>query len=135
MYFDNKRLLLDIFWIILGAVLTVLSVTEVVNPGIYAGMGGALMAVGALHTWRIIKYRKDNEYREKIDIELQDERNKFLRLNSWAWTGYIVTMVLATGCLIALVMGEKTVQIVLGLSVGLILVVYWIVYLVLSKKY
>ena len=85
MYYNNKRLALIVFWIVLGAVLVVLTVTEVLDSSIYSGMGGALMAVGTLQLIRAVKYRKDSEYKEKVDTELGDERNRFLRMKSWSW--------------------------------------------------
>ena len=47
MYYNNKRLALSIFWIILGAVLMWLSIAEFVDSTYWSGMGGALIAVGA----------------------------------------------------------------------------------------
>ena len=84
MYYNNKRLALSIFWAVVGLVLTVLSVTEVLDSSIYSGMGGGLMAVGVLQAIRNVKYRKDADYREKIDVEANDERNRFLRMKSWS---------------------------------------------------
>ena len=46
MYYNNKRLALSVFWIILGAALFILSITEVIDSALYSGMGGALIAVG-----------------------------------------------------------------------------------------
>ena len=135
MYYNNRRLVLQIFWIVLGAVLVVLSVTEVIQSSLYSGMGGALIAVGILQLIRTVKYRKDPEYREKVDIELTDERSKYLRMKSWAWTGYIIVLVEGVGVIIAMILGYETVQLVLAYSVCLILLVYWITYLVLNKKY
>ena len=96
MNYNNRRLALNIFWIILGAVLLALSVAEVLDS-IFAGMGGALMAVGALWLARSIRYRKDAAYREKIDIEVNDERGRFLRMKSWPLAGYIVVLAEAAG--------------------------------------
>ena len=84
---------------------------------------------------RNLKYRKDPEYREKVDVELNDERSKYLRMKSWAWTGYIVVLVQAVGVIVAMILGKETVQMVLAYSVCLILLVYLITYLVLNKKY
>ena len=135
MYYNNRKLVLQIFWIILGAVLLVLSVAEVIESPLYSGMGGALMTVGILQLIRTVKYRKDPEYREKVDIELTDERSKYLRMKSWAWTGYIIVMVEGIGVIIAMILGYETIQLVLAYSLCLILLVYWITYLVLNKKY
>lgn len=135
MYYNNKRLALTVFWIVLGAVLVVLTVTEVLDSSIYSGMGGALMAVGTLQVIRAVKYRKDSEYREKVDTELGDERNRFLRMKSWSWAGYFTILIEGIGAIIAMVLGERTVQLVLSYSVCLVLVIYWIAYVILSKKY
>ena len=135
MYYNNKRLALSIFWVVLGAVVIVLAVTGKLDSSLYSGMGGALMAVGALQAIRNLRYRKDAKYREKIDVELTDERNRFLRLKSWSWAGYIVVLVEAAGVVIATILGEETVRQVLAYSVCLIIAVYWVTYYVLSRKY
>ncbi len=135
MYYNNKRLALTVFWIVLGAVLVVLTVTEVLDSSIYSGMGGALMAVGTLQLIRAVKYRKDSEYKEKVDTELGDERNRFLRMKSWSWAGYFTILIEGIGAIIAMVLGERTIQLVLSYSVCLVLVIYWIAYVILSKKY
>ncbi len=135
MYYNNRKLILSIFWMILGAVLLGLSVTEVLDSSMYAGMGGALIAVGALQVARNLRYRKDPEYREKIDTEANDERNRFLRMKSWSWTGYIVVLVECFGSVAAMVLGKRELQLTLAYSVWLIMVVYWISFFIISKKY
>ena len=135
MYYNNRKLILSIFWMILGAVLLGLSIAEVLDSSMYAGMGGALIAVGALQIARNQKYRKDSEYREKVDTEVSDERNSFLRMKSWSWTGYVVVLVECAGVIVAMILGQEQIQVLLSYSVCLILLVYWITYLVLSKKY
>ena len=135
MYYNNRKLILSIFWMLLGAVLLGLSIAEVLDSSMYAGMGGALIAVGALQVARNLRYRKDPEYREKIDTEVSDERNSFLRMKSWSWTGYVVVLVEGFGSVAAMVLGKRELQLTLAYSVWLILVIYWVTYLVLSKKY
>lgn len=132
---NNRRLVLSIFWVVLGLVLVVLSIAEVLDSSVYAGMGGALTAVGALQVIRNLRYRGNEEYREKVDTEVNDERNRFLRMKSWSWAGYIVVLVEAIGVVVAMIMGKETIQMILAYSVCLILCAYWISYLVLSRKY
>ena len=133
--YNNKRLALSIFWVVLGVVLLGLSIAEVLDSSLYSGMGGALITVGVLQIIRNLKYRKDPDYREKIDTEINDERNKYLRMKSWAWTGYMVVLVEAIGVVAAMILGQRTIRLILSYSVCLILVVYWITYLLLSRKY
>lgn len=135
MYYNNKKLALSFLWIILGAVLMGLSVAEVLTSSYYSGMGGALLAVGILQVIRNLRYRNDKEYQEKIDVEYGDERNRYLRMMSWAWTGYLVVLIEAAGVVVALVMGQHTIQIILAYSVCLIVGIYWIVYMILKRKY
>ena len=133
--YNNKRLALSIFWVVLGLVLFVLSEAEILDSSYFSGMGVALAVVGTLQVIRNLRYRKDAEYKEKIDIEVTDERNRFLRLQSWAWTGYIVVMVEAAGSIAAAVLGQEIVRQVLSYSVCLIICVYWISWFILSRKY
>ena len=132
---NNKRLVLSIFWIVLGITLMILSIAEVLDDSVYSGMGGALTAVGALQLMRNLKYRRDPEYREKIDTELSDERNRFLQMKSWSWAGYIAVMVQAVASVAAYFMGQRTVQLVLGYSICLLVLAYWISWMILSRKY
>ena len=132
---NNKRLVLSIFWIVLGITLIILSIAEVLDDSVYSGMGGALTAVGALQLMRNLKYRRDPEYREKIDTELGDERNRFLQMKSWSWAGYIAVMVQAVASVAAYFMGQRTVQLVLWYSICLLVLAYWVSWMILSRKY
>jgi len=135
MYYNNKRLALSAFWVILGVTLIILSVSGVLESALYGGMGGGLTVVGVFQVIRNLRYRKDNEYKEKIDTEYSDERNSFLRMKSWSWAGYITVLVEAIGAVVAMVMGQETIQLVLSYSVALIVFVYWLMYMILSRKY
>ena len=135
MHYNNKRLALSAFWALLGATLLILSLTEVLEDTLYAGMGGALIAVGLLQILRNLKYRRDPAYREKVDVEANDERGSFLRMKSWSWAGYIVVLVEALGGVAAMILGNTVVQQVLLSSVCLIVFTYWAAYMVLSRKY
>jgi len=134
-YYDNKKLALSIFWVALGTLLAGLSIAGVLDSSIYSGMGGALIAVGTLQVIRNLRYRRDPAYREKIDTEYSDERNRFLRMKSWAWTGYIVVIAQAVGAVAAMIMGRRDLQLMLSYSVCFIMVVYLITLSVLNRKY
>lgn len=135
MYYSKKRLALQIFWVVLGAVLIALCMTGALDSSIYSGMGGGLIAVGALQIAKTVKYRKNPEYREKVDTEIRDERNSFLRMKSWSWTGYILVLVEGVGAVVALILGNQSLQMLFCYTVCLIVGVYWVVYMILSRKY
>jgi hypothetical protein len=133
--YDNKRLALSIFWVVAGIALVVLSVMEVLDSSLYAGMGGGLAVVGVFQIVRNLKYRTNVEYREKVDVEVNDERNKYLRMKSWSWAGYITVLVEAIGVVVAMITGNHQLQVTLAYSVCLITFSYWAAYMVLSRKY
>ena len=133
--YNNKRMALDILCIVLGAALVLLTMTDVLDDSIYSGMGGALLAIGCLHMGRNIRYRKDPEYREKIDTERNDERNRFLAMKSWSWAGYLVVMIEGVGGVIAMILGKRDLQMIFSYQVCLIIFLYWLCYLFLKRKY
>ena len=62
MNYNNKRLTLSVFWVLLGTALTVLSAKEVLDSQ-YSSMGTVFIVIGAMQVIRNIRYRKDPEYR------------------------------------------------------------------------
>ena len=135
MYYNNRKLAMSIFWVVLGAVLMGLSLAGVLENNYYSGMGSALFVVGILQIGRNLKYRKDDDYREKIDTEFKDERNAFLRMKSWSWAGYCTILAEAVGVVVAQLAGQRTISLVLSYSVCFIILVYWVAYLILKRKY
>ena len=133
--YNNRKLALSIFWIVMGAVLMGLSVAEVLDSSIYAGMGGALVGVGILQVIRNLRYRTNPSYQEKIDTEVNDERNQFLSMKSWSWTGRIVVLVEGVGMIVAIALSQQTIQRMLSYSICLIVATYWITYMILAKRY
>lgn len=135
MYYNNKRLILSIFWIVVGAVLTIGCIIGKLDSGIYSGLGGGFIGVGILQVYRNLKYRSNEEYREKIDVASNDERNRYIKMKAWSWTGYITILALCiAGIVINYIIGNREVGQPLFMTVCFMLVVYWISYLVISKK-
>lgn len=132
---NNKRLALSIIYVVIGIVLIALSIAEILDSSFYSGMGGGLIAVGVLQIIRNIKYRSNQEYKERVDIEENDERNRFIHMKSWSWTGYIIVLVNAVGSIVATVMNQDLIRSYCLYSVCVILIVYWISYMIVSKKY
>ena len=71
----EKRFYLNIVYVVIGVALLACGIFEIVDS-FWSGMGGALIGVGAIRIYQYIKFRKNPEYREKIEIEANDERNK-----------------------------------------------------------
>ena len=130
----DRRMYLSLFWILVGAALFVCGAMEWIDS-YWSGMGGGFLAVGILQTVRHIRYRKNEDYREKVDVETNDERNRFLTGKAWAWAGYLFVMVSGVATIAFKVMGRDMWSLAASYALCLLLVLYWGSYLVLKRKY
>ena len=101
----------------------------------WSGMGGALIAVGTMFLFKQIKYKRNPDYKEQVDTAMGDERNKYLGMKTWSWTGYATVLILAAGSIACKIAGQDLISTLLGGIVCLMIVLYWPIYVYLSKKY
>ena len=130
----DRRMYLSLFWILVGAALFVCGAMEWIDS-YWSGMGGGFAGVGIAQLIRHIRYRKNEEYREKVDVETNDERNRFLTGKAWAWAGYLFVMVSGVATIALKVMGQDQWSLAASYALCLLLVLYWGSYLVLKRKY
>lgn len=131
---NKKRLIISIVEIVLGAVLIIASIYGLVDE-FWSGMGTTILVIGILNLIRVIKYKTNDEYREKWDIEVSDERNRYLRLKSWAWAGYLFVMSGAVATIGFKLAGKEDLMMMASYSVCYIMILYWISHIILKKKY
>lgn len=131
---SNKRFISNIIEIVIGLVLTVCGYAGVIDD-YWSGMGTALVIVGCLMLFRHLRYKTNAEYKEKMDVEVKDERNKYLRQMAWSWAGYFFVLAGAVGSVIFRILGQDQLSLFSGYCVCLIMILYWISYLILRKKY
>ena len=130
----NKRLIANITEIIIGVILTICGATGLLDS-YWSGMGTALIVVGGLMMIRQVRYSTNAEYKESVDVEIQDERNKFLRMKAWSWAGYFSVLIGAVASIVLRILGQNQLSQFAGLSVCLLMVLYWASYFILRKKY
>ena len=95
MKWEKKTVLnvtINIMWIVIGMVLVSLAFAGKVDT-FWNGMGTALLIVGIIHLLRIRRLNRNADYREKVEIAENDERNHFLRGKAWAWSGYLFIII------------------------------------------
>lgn len=130
----NKNAVKNIIQIILGVTLTILGEKNIINE-IFTGMGIALIIMAILQLIRIYKYNTDSDYQEKIDTEIADERNKYIRMKAWSWAGYMFVILAAVATIICMAIDQKILMYAFSYSVCAILILYYGSYLVLRNKY
>ena len=131
---QDKRIIANILYIVLGAAFLVLGILEIIDA-FWSGMGGALIAVGVIRIVQFYRFRKDETYREKVEIEMKDERNQYLRIKAWAWAGYLFILIAAVSTIVFKLLGQDLLSMAAGFAICFIMLLYWVCYLVLRKKY
>lgn len=130
----NRRLLVNYLEVTIGLILIIYGRSGFLDD-YWSGMGTALVLVGFIMLVRQHRYKTNVEYKEKVDLEVNDERNKYLRRLAWSWTGYLFVLIAAFGSIVFKLLGMDTYSVVAGLTVCLQITLYWISYLVLRRKY
>ena len=131
---QNKRLYVNILWLMIGSILIGLSFAGVVDE-YWNGMGMGLAVVGAINLIRYYRLNKNDVYREKIELEASDERNHFIRNKAFAWAGYYFILIAAVGTIVFKIIGQELLSQAAAYAVCLMLILYWISYLILKRKY
>lgn len=135
----NRYLPLAILYIVLGIALFIAS--QIADLGdstiaqILPGMGGALIAVGIVRLYRGIRLEKDPEYRENYEVETHDERNRYLRMKAWSWAGYMFVLIAAVATIVLAVADKYELMMMASSGVCIMLLLYWISYMIVRKKY
>ena len=123
-----------IIWLVLGLPLIGLSIAGLVDE-FWSGMGSALLVIGIIRLLRFYRLKKNDTYREKMETAQTDERNQFIRMKAWSWAGYLFIMVSAIATIIFRILGQDLLSQFASYAVCLMLVLYWVSYFVLKKKY
>ena len=131
---NKKRLIISAAEIVIGAALLV-GVSLAGGDSVWLGMGGALVAVGLLQLILGLRYKTDERYREKVDVEATDERNAFIRSQAWVWAGTGFVIVGGVLTVVFLLLGKQELSTFPGFAVSILVLLYWLSYLVLKKKY
>ena len=130
----GRKIILSIFWVLLGVVLFVCGLNGLVDEA-WETTGVVLTVVGGLQIFRQVRYRTNEAYKEKVDVALEDERNRFIRSKAWAWAGYLFVLITALTSLVFQIMGMEEQAIMASFGVCLLMLLYWGSYMVLRKKY
>ena len=135
----NRYLPLAVLYIVLGiAIFVSCQIVDLGNSTlaqILPGMGGALFGVGIVRLVMGIKLEKDAEYRENYEIRINDERNRYLRMKAWSWDGYVFVLIAAVATIVFAVADRKELMMLASGGLCIMLVLYWVSYMIVRKKY
>lgn len=129
-----KGYFISFVYIIIGAILLGVSFAGIVDE-FWNGMGFALLIIGIIQLLRRCRMEKSEAYREKMEVAIKDERNKFLRNKAWAWAGYLFVMIMAVSSIVLRILGQDILSMAASGTVCLMVVLYWACYYFLKRKY
>ena len=129
-----KHTVLNSLYILAGVLLLGLGIFEKLDS-FWSGMGSTLIVIGIIRLIRYYRLNKDEEYRENVEIELTDERNRFIRNKAWAWSGYLFVLTSSIFTIVFKVIGQDLLSVYSGFSTCLVITIFWFSYLYLKRKY
>ena len=130
----KKDIVFGVIWLLLGLVLTVLSCLETLDE-FWSGTGSALIVVGIVRLLRGYRLSRSDIYREKREVAETDERFHFIRNKAWAWAGYLFIIICALSTIVFKLLGQDLLCMVFGGVVCLMMVLFWVSFFILKKKY
>ena len=130
----KKDIIFGAIWLLLGLILTVLCCVKTLNE-FWSGIGSALTVIGVVRLLRGYRLSKSDTYREKREVAQTDERFHFIRNKAWAWAGYLFIIICSLSTIIFKLLGKDLLCTVLGGAVCLMLVLFWVCFFILKKKY
>lgn len=130
----TRNLIIYILYLVIGLVLLGLGIAGVVDE-FWSGMGSGLLFVSVLRLIRLYRFNKNEDYREKVETEISDERNRFIRNKAWAWAGYIFILISAVAVIVFKLAGQELLSTASSVALCLMLVLYWVSFFILRKKY
>jgi len=101
----------------------------------WQSFGIAIFVVGIVDIIRYIKYRSNSEYKEKVDLSTSDERNRFIAMKAWSWAGYLFVLIAGLGVIGFQIAGLRIWSLACSYCVCLVILLYWISFMLLKKKY
>ena len=133
---NNKRIFTFYYMtvLVIGLVLIALAFMGKLDE-FWNGMGFGLAIVGALRLLREYRLQKNEAYREKTEVAVNDERNRFIRGKAWSWAGYLFIIITALAVIGFRLAGHDLLSQAASGAVCLMLVLYWGAYHVLKRKY
>jgi len=131
---NNRRAILSVVWLLLGLTLTVLAIAGKLDS-FWSGMGGGMIGVGMAQLIRFRRAERDQQYREEQEIKASDERNVFLQGKAWQWAATLYVIISGVAVVVLKILGQEQLSMAASFSICGLVILYWVSWLVLQKKY
>ena len=131
----RTRLIVAISYIVLGLILVAIDVIGRTDNYFYFSFGIALAVMGIL---RIIQHRKitaDEKSIRQQELTESDERTRMIAERARSWTFSLSVTIAGIAVIVLSLLGYHEEALPLSWFVCGMVVIYWICYIIISKKY
>lgn len=131
---NNNKITVCIVKIVLGIGLIVAAKVADIDS-FWAGMGAALVVVGAVRLVQQIQYTTNKEYKENMDIEVNDERNQYVAMKAASLAVRIYVLGMGVAAIVLKILNYDTYVTFAAGSICVLMILYWLSYLYANNKY
>ena len=131
----RTRLIVAISYIVLGLILVAIGVIGHTDNYFYFSFGIALTVMGIL---RIIQHRKitaDEKSIRQQELTESDERTRMIAERARSWTFSLSVTIAGIAIIVLSLLGYHEEALPLSWFICGMVVIYWICYIIISKKY
>ena len=131
----QKRLYYYIAYVFLGIVLNLVAFITQSDNYFLSGFGSCLLVMGLVRILRHIRLLRSDKAVKRQETVETDERNIMLaeKARSWAFAAYII--ITGTAVIVLSLASVHEIAQYLSYSVCLLIVLYWICWIIIRKKY
>ena len=134
MNYLKNGIIKNVICLFLGGTLLTLGRVGTIDE-FWSGLGVALIFVGILRLVYYFRLEKNPELKERVKTEINDERNRFIRNKAWAFSGYLFIIIAGICLIVFKIIGQDLLSLAASYAVCLIMILYWISYIILKRKY
>mgnify|MGYP003302918955 CR=1 FL=1 len=131
----KQRLAIALSYILLGLALVIADILKGFDNYFFFSFGFALVIMGILRLFRYRRITKNDQSLRKQELIESDERIRMMAERARSWCFSLTVMLSGIAVLILSLMGEHTLAQPIAWFVCGMVLLYWICFAFLSKKY
>ncbi len=132
----RKRLYIAIAYMVIGIVLTLVAFITKTDNYFISAFGIGLLVNSILRLRQYHRITRDEKSIKQQQIAEADERNRMLLDKAKSWAFYLYIMLTGTVLIILAILGiQDTLVQMIAYSICLLVILYWICYHILKRKY
>ena len=132
----NKKYTIYIIEIVAGVLINMLAFSGTVSdPSVLTGIGSGILVVGLAQLLRAVRIERDPELKKRVETASKDERYAFISMKAKEAAFAIYLIIAAVICMACLILGYEREGMTAAVSICLLVILYTIMFRILSKKY